>query len=53
VGVRDDPQPRCIAPELPEAHRTDCDAKGDTDKGAEAHTKATGHPTMTSIRRQP
>lgn len=44
---------RCIAPDLPPAHRAECDAKGDGDKGAEAHTKATKHPTMTTIRRQP
>lgn len=42
---------RCIAAEMPPAYRADCDAEGEGDKGAEAHTKATKHPTMTTIRR--
>lgn len=44
---------RCIAADQPGPYRAECDAKGEGDKGAEAHTEATKHPTMTTIRRQP
>ena len=38
---------RCLAPNLPPALRADCDAHGDTNRGAEKHTNETGHPTCT------
>lgn len=41
---------RCVAehmaPAYPGARVIACDAQGDTDKGAERHTKDTNHPTI-------
>lgn len=35
-----------LAPARPGAQVVTCDAHGDTDRGAEQHTKTTGHPTV-------
>jgi hypothetical protein len=43
---------RCVASELPAPQRVDCDAHGEGDKAGEAHTDLTGHPVLTSTRKE-